>query len=160
MFKKALMENDKYKSWLKPGTSVYSTKCSFCVSEFNVAWRSESAVRSHECGSAHVRNMTDLEKAKSLAPLFFRKTPVHSGASSSSASSICEKLATASPSNQSTTIGEFVSQQAYITRVEIIGPASVKSYKIGVVGNNWLVGWLVGNAVFSETALRIFLIFA
>ena len=71
MFKKALMENDKYKSWLKPGTSVYSTKCSFCVSEFNVAWRSESAVRSHECGSAHVRNMTDLEKAKSLAPLFF-----------------------------------------------------------------------------------------
>ena len=23
----------------------------------------------------------------------------------------------------------------------------------------WLVGWLVGNAVFSETALRIFLVF-
>ena len=41
----------------------------------------------------------------------------------------------------------------------IFGPASVRSYKIGVVGNNWLVGWLVGNAVFSETALRIFLIF-
>ena len=35
------------------------------------------------------------------------------------------------------------------------GPASVRSYKIGVVGNNWLVD----NAVFSETALRIFLIF-
>ena len=34
-----------------------------------------------------------------------------------------------------------------------------RSDKIGVVGNNWLVGWLVGNAVFSETALRIFLIF-
>ena len=34
------------------------------------------------------------------------------------------------------------------------GPASWRSYKIGVVGN-----WLVGNAVFSETALRIFLIF-
>ena len=34
------------------------------------------------------------------------------------------------------------------------GPASARSYKIGVVGN-----WLVGNAVFSETALRIFLIF-
>ena len=32
---------------------------------------------------------------------------------------------------------------------------SVRSYKVGVVGNNWLVG----NAVFSETALRIFLIF-
>ena len=29
-----------------------------------------------------------------------------------------------------------------------------------VVGNNWSVGWLVGNAVFSETALKIFLIFA
>ena len=35
------------------------------------------------------------------------------------------------------------------------GPASARSYKIGVVGNNWLVG----NTVFSETALRIFLIF-
>ena len=41
----------------------------------------------------------------------------------------------------------------------LFGPASAKSYKIGVVGNNWLVGWLVGNAVFSETARRIFLIF-
>ena len=40
-----------------------------------------------------------------------------------------------------------------------VGPASARSYKIGVVGNNWLVGWLVGNAVFSETAQRIFLIF-
>ena len=39
-----------------------------------------------------------------------------------------------------------------------VGPASVRSYEIGVVGNNWLVGWLVGNAVFSETVLRIFLI--
>ena len=36
-----------------------------------------------------------------------------------------------------------------------IGLASARSYKIGVVGNNWLVG----NAVFSETTLRIFLIF-
>ena len=34
------------------------------------------------------------------------------------------------------------------------GPASARSYKIGVVGN-----WLVGDAVFSETAQRIFLIF-
>ena len=39
------------------------------------------------------------------------------------------------------------------------GPASEGSYNIGVVGNNWLVGWLVGNAFFSETAPRIFLIF-
>ena len=37
------------------------------------------------------------------------------------------------------------------------GPASARSYKIGDVGNNWLVGWLV--TVFSEKALRIFLIF-
>ena len=35
------------------------------------------------------------------------------------------------------------------------GPASARSDKVGVVRNNWLVG----NAVFSETALRIFLIF-
>ena len=41
--------------------------------------------------------------------------------------------------------------------VFLIGPASARSY-IGVVGNNWLVGWLV-NSVFSKTALRIFLIF-
>ena len=39
------------------------------------------------------------------------------------------------------------------------GPASARSYKIDVVGNNLLASWLVGNAVFSETALRIFLIF-
>ena len=37
----------------------------------------------------------------------------------------------------------------------ISGPASVRSYKISVVGNSCLVG----NAVFSETALMIFLIF-
>ena len=42
--------------------------------------------------------------------------------------------------------------------MKLIGPASASSSKTGV-GNNWLVGWLVGNAVFSETALRIFLIF-
>ena len=42
--------------------------------------------------------------------------------------------------------------------VFLIGPASARSY-IGVVGNNWLVGWLV-NSVFSKTALRIFLFFA
>ena len=41
----------------------------------------------------------------------------------------------------------------------VFGLASVRSYKIGVLVNNWLVRWLVGNAVFSETALRIFLIF-
>ena len=40
-------------------------------------------------------------------------------------------------------------------RIIFIGPASLRPYKIGVVGNNWLVG----NAVFSETALRIFMIF-
>ena len=40
----------------------------------------------------------------------------------------------------------------------LIGPASTRSYKISVVCNR-LVGQLVGNTVFSETALRIFLIF-
>ena len=35
------------------------------------------------------------------------------------------------------------------------GPASARSFKICVVGNNWLVG----HAIFSETALRIFLTF-
>ena len=38
----------------------------------------------------------------------------------------------------------------------LFAPASARSYKIGVVGNTWFVGWLVGNAVFSETALWIF----
>ena len=32
--------------------------------------------------------------------------------------------------------------------ISFFGPASTRSYKIGVVGN-----WLVGNAVFSETTL-------
>ena len=41
-----------------------------------------------------------------------------------------------------------------------VGPASASSCKISVVGNNWLVGGLVANVVFSETALTIFLIFA
>ena len=41
----------------------------------------------------------------------------------------------------------------------VVGPASARSYIIGVVGNNWLVGWLVGNAVFSETAITVFLVF-
>ena len=36
-----------------------------------------------------------------------------------------------------------------------VGPAPARSYKIDVVGNNWLVG----NTVFSKTALTIFLIF-
>ena len=31
------------------------------------------------------------------------------------------------------------------------GPASARSYKIGVVGNNWLVGWLV--TLFSQKRL-------
>ena len=39
--------------------------------------------------------------------------------------------------------------------LEFFGPASARSYKIGVAGNNWLVG----NVVFLKTAIRIFLIF-
>ena len=39
--------------------------------------------------STHVKNMTDLESAKkSLAPLYFWKTPVRSDASNSSASGL------------------------------------------------------------------------
>ena len=38
----------------------------------------------------------------------------------------------------------------------VVGLTSGRFYKIVVVGNNWLVG----NKDFSETALRIFLIFA
>ena len=69
---KALMENEKYKSWLKPGATVYSAKCSIYISKCNVAWGCESAVRSHERGTKYIRNMTDLESTKkSLAPLFF-----------------------------------------------------------------------------------------
>ena len=40
--------------------------------------------------------------------------------------------------------------------MRIFGPASARSYKISVFGNSWLVG----NAVFSETAVRIFFIFS
>ena len=40
-------------------------------------------------------------------------------------------------------------------KIFLLGPASAGSYKMGVVGNNWLVG----NAVISETAPWIFLIF-
>ena len=36
---------------------------------------------------------------------------------------------------------------------------TARSYKTGAVDNNWVVSWLVGNAVFSETAPRISLIF-
>ena len=66
IFKKTLMENDKRKSWLKPGTTVYSAKCSVCVSEFNVTWGCESAISSHERGSTNIRSMTDLENAKQI----------------------------------------------------------------------------------------------
>ena len=36
-------------------------------------------------------------------------------------------------------------------------PDPIKSALLVIIG--WLVGWLVGNTVFSETTLRIFLIF-
>ena len=47
----------------------------------------------------------------------------------------------------------------FIWKLLFFGPVSARSYKIGVVGNNWLVGWLVGNAVFSETVLSNIRIF-
>ena len=53
-------------------------------------------------------------------------------------------------------MNDYLFSAYYIAKLmRIFGPASARSYKVGVVGNNWLVG----NAVFSETALRIFLIF-
>ena len=44
-------------------------------------------------------------------------------------------------------------------RISVFWTGVSEVLKIGVVGNVWLVGWLVSNAVFSETALRTFLIF-
>ena len=41
------------------------------------------------------------------------------------------------------------------SKTHFFGPASARSYKISFVGNNWFVG----NAVFWETAVSIFLIF-
>ena len=59
-----------------------------------------------------------------------------------------------------TTYEDFL--QLSIKQLTVIVPVSARSYKIGVGKNwlfGWLVGWLVGSALFSETALRIFLIF-
>ena len=53
-------------------------------------------------------------------------------------------------------MNDYLFSVYYIAKwMRIFGPASTRSYKVGVVGNNWLVG----NAVFSEKALTIFLIF-
>ena len=41
-----------------------------------------------------------------------------------------------------------MSKRMQLIKGFVVGPASARSYIIGVVGNNWLVGWLVGNAVF------------
>ena len=41
----------------------------------------------------------------------------------------------------------------------LLDQSQARPYKVRVVGNNCLVGWLVANTVFSETALKIFLIF-
>ena len=55
------MGNDKYKLWLKPGKTVNSVKCIVCDSEFSVDLGYESAVKSHEHGSAHTKNIDSLE---------------------------------------------------------------------------------------------------
>ena len=44
-------------------------------------------------------------------------------------------------------------------RISVFWTGVSEVLNIGVVGNVWLVGWLVSNAVFSEPALRTFLIF-
>ena len=41
--------------------------------------------------------------------------------------------------------------EMFVKSYNIFGPASARSYKIGVVGNNWLVGWLVTQ--FSQKRL-------
>ena len=51
-------------------------------------------------------------------------------------------------------IAPAVTKNSLFVRFLVFGTASARYYKIGVVGN-----WLVCNAVFSETARRIFLIF-
>ena len=39
----------------------------------------------------------------------------------------------------------YINHYIFISHVFVffIGPASDRSYKVGVVGNNWLAGWLV-----------------
>ena len=46
----------------------------------------------------------------------------------------------------------------YIMFLDWRQPGPIESVLL-VINGCWLVGWLVGNAVFSETVLRIFLIF-
>ena len=94
---KVFMENDKYKLWFKPGKTVHSAKCIVCGSEFSVDGGCESAVKSHERGSTHTKNIDALESSeKGLAPLFFRKTPTYFHKRSSSASATCNNSAASS----------------------------------------------------------------
>ena len=87
IFKKALLKSNKSSSWVKSGRTVYSVYASVSLMlHRNVSLQSE------------VMNVESAKK--SMAPPFFWKTPVHSDASSSSASGTCEKLATPSPSSQ------------------------------------------------------------
>ena len=90
-------------------------------SEFSVDWGCESAIKSHECGSTHTKNIDALESSKKgLAPLFFWKTPTYFHKMSSSASATCNNSAASSTTSQSTAIDQLVAQQASVKRAEII----------------------------------------
>ena len=111
----------KYKLWLKPGKTVHSAKCIVCDSEFSVDWGCESAIKSHERGTTHTKNIDTLESSKKgLVPVFFRKAPTYFDKMSSSASAICNNSAASSTAGQSTAIDQLVAQQASVTRAEII----------------------------------------
>ena len=78
-FQKVFMEKEEYKSWLKPGSSIYSAKCCIRDKEISVEWGCESALKSHAGGQTHRDNVKRLEDSKKgLSPLFFRKVPAPS----------------------------------------------------------------------------------
>ena len=55
---------------------LYSAKCSVCNSKFSVDWGFKPVIKSHERGSTHSKVLLESFE-KSLAPLFFRRTPTY-----------------------------------------------------------------------------------
>ena len=49
----------------------------------------------------------------------------------------------------------FTRSAIQINLTGIFRPDSTRSYKIGVVGNNWLVGWLVGWVITQFSQKRL-----
>ena len=108
VFNKVFVENDKYKSWLKPGKTVHSAKYIVCDSEFTVDWGCESAIKSRERGSTHTKNIDALESSKKGLAQLFRKTPTYFHKTSSSASATCNNSAASSTPSQSKAIDQLV----------------------------------------------------